>query len=165
MFLWRVKRHEESGDAYGAPILVVSTRSHSLIPRSRTAWVAGWSPRESPEHGWLSCRVGSVAEMSGDQASDDPAALAAAELAKAKERLLTEPPQYVVANHAMGLFEFGALHLTSTPPNLEAAVLAIDGMACLVEGLEGRLGPDEDTLQAALEQIRLAFVQVKASLG
>jgi len=103
--------------------------------------------------------------MSPEQAEDDPVAVAAAELAKTKERLLTEPPHFVVANHAMGLFEFGALHLTVSPPNLGAAVLAIDAMACLVEGLEGRLGPDEETLQAALEQIRLAFVQIKASLG
>ena len=90
---------------------------------------------------------------------------AAAELARAKERLLEEPADLIVANHAMGLFELGAIHLTATPPDLSAAVLAIDAMACLVEGLEGRLGPDEDTLRAALEQIRLAFVQVKASLG
>ena len=103
--------------------------------------------------------------MTADQAPDDPVALAADELARAKERLLTEPPHYVVANHAMGLFEFGAIHLTSITPDLDAAVLAIDAMACLVEGLEGRLGPDEDTLQAALEQIRLAFLQVKAGLG
>lgn len=127
--------------------------------------MAGWSPRASPEPAWLSCRVGSLAEMTGDQASEDTAALAAAELAQAKQRLLTEPPHYVIANHAMGLFEFGALHLTATPPNLEAAVLGIDAMACIVEGMEGRLGPDEETLRNALEQIRLAFVQVKASLG
>ncbi|MSW20809.1 MAG: hypothetical protein F2873_07915, partial [Actinobacteria bacterium] len=49
--------------------------------------------------------------MTADQAPDDPVALAADELARAKERLLTEPPHYVVANHAMGLFEFGAIHL------------------------------------------------------
>lgn len=118
-----------------------------------------------PEPACLSCRVGSVAEMTGDEAPDDLAAVAADELAKAKERLLTEPPHYVVANHVMGLFEFGALHLTAAPPNLPAAVLAIDAMACIVEGMEGRLGPDEETLRNALEQIRLAFVQVKAALG
>lgn len=112
-----------------------------------------------------------TAESTGSPVPDPAADLDAdheavqAELARAKERLLQEPADLIVANHAMGLFELGALHLTSTPPNLVDAVLAIDAMACLVEGLQGRLGPDEPTLQTALEQIRLAFVQVKASLG
>jgi hypothetical protein len=66
-----------------------------------------------------------------------------------------------VMNHAMGLYELGAIHLSAQPPRLGDAALAIDGFACLVEGLGERLGPDIATLRDALAQIRLAFVQIK----
>ena len=35
-------------------------------------------------------------------------------------------------------------------------------MACLVDGLGDRLGPDAATLRDALANIRLAFVQIKS---
>ena len=65
----------------------------------------------------------------------------------------------------MGLYELGAIHLSSEPPKLTEAALAIDAVACLVDGLGDRLGPEVDTLRDALSQIRLAFVQVKGSTG
>lgn len=140
------------------------------MQEQRSGWPGGASG--GPEPACLSCRLASVPEVTTESTgrpapdTDGPdQAAVEAELARAKERLLEQPADLIVANHAMGLFELGALHLTSSPPNLTDAVLAIDAMACLVEGLEGRLGPDEATLRTALEQIRLAFVQVKASLG
>ena len=69
----------------------------------------------------------------------------------------------VVANHAMGCYELAAIHLSSQPPKLAEAQLAIDAFAALLGVTEGRLGEDESTLQDALAQIRLAYVQVKAS--
>lgn len=103
--------------------------------------------------------------MSADQTADDAAAQVLDELAQARERLLAASPVAVVVNHAIGLYEFAALHLGSSPPDLASAVLAIDGFACLVEGLRGRLGENEPTLRDALANIRLAFVQIKASGG
>ena len=47
------------------------------------------------------------------------------------------------------------------PPRLNEAALAIDAVACLVEGLENRLGDEQSTLKMALDNIRLAFVQIK----
>jgi len=41
------------------------------------------------------------------------------------------------------------------------SALAIDAVACLVEGLEGRLGEEQATLKMALDNIRIAFVQIK----
>jgi hypothetical protein len=81
----------------------------------------------------------------------------------ARARLAEAPPEMVVANHVMGLYELGAIHLSSDPPNLPGASLAIDAVACLVEGLGDRLGDDVETLRVALTNIRLAFVQVKRS--
>ena len=50
------------------------------------------------------------------------------------------------------------------PPDREASALAIDALACLVEGLDDRLGDDASVLRDALANIRLAFVQVKGAL-
>jgi len=67
----------------------------------------------------------------------------------------------VIANHAFGLFELAALHLSLQPPQLEQAQLAIDALGTLVEGLVGRLGAAEPTLKDGLAQLRVAFVQIK----
>ena len=91
--------------------------------------------------------------------------IAAAERAldEARARLSDIPAEVVVVNHVMGLYELAAIHLSATPARLAEAALAIDAVACLVEGLGDRLGPEFDTLSAALGNIRLAFVQVKGA--
>jgi hypothetical protein len=88
---------------------------------------------------------------------------AEAALAEAKRRVAEAPAEMVVTNHVMGLYELAAIHLSSSPPNLPGAALAIDSVACLVEGLGDRLGPDVATLRDALSNIRLAFVQIKGA--
>ncbi len=91
--------------------------------------------------------------------------IAAAEraLEDARARLADVPAEVVVVNHVMGLYELAAIHLSASPARLAEAALAIDAVACLVEGLGDRLGPEFDTLSAALGNIRLAFVQVKGT--
>lgn len=91
------------------------------------------------------------------------AAAMQAEMDAVRAQLASVPAAQVVANHAMGLFELGAIHLSRRPPELGEAVLAIDAMATLVEGLGDRLGDAAPTLADALAQIRMAFVQVKSS--
>jgi len=86
-------------------------------------------------------------------------------LAETRQRLAQVPAEVVVVNHAMGLYELAAIHLSSQPANLLESALAIDAFACLVEGLGERLGPDVATLRDALNQIRLAFVQIKGALA
>ena len=88
----------------------------------------------------------------------------AQQLAEAREQIANTPAEVVVGNHAMGLYELGAIHLSQQPPNLEASRLAIDALGELVEGLEGRLGEHEATLNEALHQIRMAFVQVSRAM-
>ena len=83
----------------------------------------------------------------------------------ARRRLADVPVEAVVTNHVMGLYELAAIHLSSTPPNLPAASLAIDAVGTLVDGLGDRLGPDTPTLRDALANIRLAFVSVKSATG
>jgi hypothetical protein len=83
----------------------------------------------------------------------------ARELAEARARLLETDVGTVLANHALGIYELAAIHLTADEPKLVEAQLAIDGLAALVDGLAGRLGDSEATLKDALHQVRLAFVQ------
>lgn len=89
----------------------------------------------------------------------------AARLRELTEELVRTPAAVVVANHAMGLYELAALHLTQKPPNLAEARLAIDALGALVEGLGGRLGESEPALREFLARIRLAFVQATSTAG
>ncbi|MCL6091565.1 MAG: DUF1844 domain-containing protein [Actinobacteria bacterium] len=82
-----------------------------------------------------------------------------------REELLSAPAEIVVANHAMGLWELAALHLSSSPPQLPQAQLAIDALSALLEGLRGRLGEAEKNLDDGLTQIRMAFVQIAQAQG
>lgn len=135
-----------------------------------------WWPGGGLPH-FASIVLGRVAHVS-DETSDadldhlddiDPDtadALADAEQAmlQARAQLAEVPAEVIVTNHVMGLYELGAIHLSATPPDLVNAVLAIDAMACLVEGLGDRLGDDAPTMQDALANIRLAFVSIKSQL-
>ncbi|MGH9095650.1 MAG: DUF1844 domain-containing protein [Acidimicrobiales bacterium] len=80
-----------------------------------------------------------------------------------RDQLAQTPADVVVANHAFGLFELAAIHLSLQPPQLDEARLAIDALAALVEGLAGRLGEAEAQLTDGLSQLRLAFVQVRGA--
>ena len=83
------------------------------------------------------------------------------ELAESRERLKAVPAAVVVANHAMGLYELAALHLSNQPPNFTEAAVAIDALTALMDGMQGRLAETEPTLREALSQIQMAFVQLK----
>jgi hypothetical protein len=90
---------------------------------------------------------------------------AAAQLAELRHQLLATPVEVVVANHAYGLFELAAIHLSERPPQMAQAKLAIDALGALVEGLAGRLGEPEASLVDALSRLRLAFVQLQGEAG
>lgn len=83
-----------------------------------------------------------------------------AELAEARDRLAETPVDVVVANHVMGLYELAAIHLNKQPPGLDDARTAIDAMGAVLEALKGRLGEPEQPLNEALNQLRLAYVQL-----
>lgn len=89
--------------------------------------------------------------------------VAAAEAAidEARRRVAEAPAEVVVVNHVMGLYELAAIHLSAPRPDLGSAALAIDAVACLVEGLGDRLGAESATMRDALANIRLAFVEIK----
>ena len=84
----------------------------------------------------------------------------AAQLDELRSQLVNTPAEVVVANHAYGLFELAAIHLSQQPPNLDQARLAVDALGAVVGGLVGRLGEAEPSLNDALAQIRLTYVQI-----
>ncbi len=109
-----------------------------------------------------------TAEAVGPELTAEQAAQAEAmahELSEARARLLETEASTVLTNHALGIYELAAIHLTADEPNLEEAKLAIDAMAALVDGLAGRLGDGETTLKDALHQARMAFVQISQGVS
>ena len=110
---------------------------------------------------------GPEALAADDLSPDDRAQLEAmqAEMAEVRQQLLDAPASVVVANHAMGIYELAAIHLTAEQPKLADASLAIDALAALVEGLGERLGDAEPTLREALGQLRAAYLEVRGRTG
>jgi hypothetical protein len=115
---------------------------------------AGAGPTPVPDTG----------ESLGDTLGSEEEVQLAADLDELRRQLVATPAEVVVANHAYGLFELAAIHLSQRPPDLDQARLAVDAMGAVVEALAGRLGEAEDALVAALAQIRLAYVQITGSV-
>jgi hypothetical protein len=86
----------------------------------------------------------------------------AAEREALERELAAAPAEDIVANHCFGLFQLAALYLTQRPPALAKAKLAIDALGAVVDTLSGRLGESAPTLEGALAQVRLAFVELSA---
>ncbi len=115
---------------------------HPVEPEGRQA------PPASPP------RSGPVEPAEADEAR------AEAEVEALRQRLAETPAETVVANHCYGLFELGAIYLSSNPPLLPQARLAIDAFGYLVDGLGDRLGDALTPLRDALAQLRLGYVQL-----
>jgi hypothetical protein len=94
-----------------------------------------------------------------DSAPSQAEAQAAVDAMRAQ--LANTPAEVVVANHCYGLFELAAIYLSQPTPMLFEARLAIDGLGYLLDGLKGRLGEAEPSLQESLSQLRLAYVQLE----
>lgn len=117
------------------------------VPVDRNREGAGTPPPEQPAPG----------PGPGGAASEEELAAQAAEL---QRFLLEAPAEEIVAQHAMGLYELAVIHLSQPEPRLGDARLAIDALAALVDGLEGRLGEVGRQLRQALPQLQMAYVQI-----
>lgn len=135
------------------------------------AGTSAQDPAGSAEVGGVEMDEAALAEALGipslDELSDEERAQleqAVVQMAEQERQLATTPPEVVIANHVMGLYELAAIHLRQNPPNLDEASLAIDAMGAMVDGLQGRLGENEPTLRSAREQLQQAFVGVSSAL-
>ncbi len=87
------------------------------------------------------------------------------QMAEAQRRLAAADAADVVANHAMGLYEFAAIKLGTDPPQLGEARTAIDALGGLMDAAGGRLGEHGRSLNEALDQIRLVWVRLQETEG
>ena len=74
--------------------------------------------------------------------------------------LASVPAAVVVANHVVGLFQLGAIHLNEDPPHLEDGRLAIDAVKGILDAVGDRLGDDGEALRTGLTQLQLAYVEL-----
>lgn len=133
-----------------------------------TLWTPGGEHQPEPGPRGGDSYPGASGGFDPEQLTDEERAQLeemAGQMAEVRQQLLSVPASTVVANHAMGLYELAAIHLSNQPPNLAEGRVAIDAMAGIVESLEGRLGENEGVLRDALAQLRLAFVQLQAAAG
>lgn len=134
------------------------------VPRDQPAQQPDPAPESAPaspaemndEQLAAALGIPSLDELSDEERSQLEAAVA--QMAETERQMATTPPEVVIANHAMGLYELAAIHLRQSPPNLNEASLAIDALSALVDSLEGRLGENEPTLREARMQLQQAFV-------
>lgn len=87
------------------------------------------------------------------------------EMAEAQQRLAAAAAADVIANHAMGLYEFAAIKLGTEPPQVADARAAIDALGGMLGAAGDRLGDHGPALADALDQIRLAWVQINDAGG
>ena len=127
-----------------------------------TLWTPGGEHAPEPEPAHEGIDPG-LADLSPEERARLDAMRA--EMAEVREQLLAAPAAVVVANHAMGIYELAAIHLTAAEPVLAEASMAIDALAALLEGLRGRLGEAEPTLIDALAQLRAAYLEVRSRSG
>lgn len=80
-------------------------------------------------------------------------------MADMQEQLLRTPAVAVIVNHCIALYELAALHLDQESPDLDAARLAIDALAGIVDRLGERLGEHERPLRDALAALQLGYVE------
>jgi hypothetical protein len=127
-----------------------------------TIWTPGgeYVPREEPP------KQPTAPPAGGGQGREPTEEEVMAALAEARQVLHTPVIEHI-GGHVMALFELAALHLEreaatggEEKPDLGEASLAIDAMAALVEGLGERLEPYYGQLKNALDQLRMAFVQL-----
>jgi hypothetical protein len=84
------------------------------------------------------------------------------EMAQVQQQIAGTPAGQLVANHAMGLYELAAIKLSTEPPLFVEAQLAIDAMAALLDAVGPRLGDDQAPLRQGLDQLQMAYVELKS---
>ena len=83
------------------------------------------------------------------------------EMAQVQQQIAATPAAQLVANHAMGFYELAAIKLSQDPPLFAEAQLAIDALSAVLDSVGARLGDDLAPLRQGLQQLQMAFVQLK----
>lgn len=116
-------------------------------------------PAPEPEPAVPASLQEELAKLDPEQRAEAEAMLA--EMARVQEELAGAPAADVIANHLMGFYELAAIHLNQDPPHFAEAAVAIDALRAVLENLGNRLDRNVAPLTQALQQIQMAFVQLK----
>jgi glutathione S-transferase len=139
------------------------------VPVNRGGGDQGGAPSSSPTDEVPAGDAGASGMVGGpdlDSLSPEERAQAEAmveQMAEVQRQILSAPASQFVTNHVVGFYELAAIHLGQTDPDLDAARLAIDAMAAVLDAVEDRLGDDGRALRDALSQLQVVFVQVRAA--
>jgi len=99
-------------------------------------------------------------DAGGDDLTPEGRARLEAEAAAMTAELAAAPAAVVIANHVVGLFQLGAIHLNEDPPHLDDGRLAIDAVKGILDAVGDRLGDDGEALRTGLTQLQLAYVEL-----
>ncbi|MDE3065018.1 MAG: hypothetical protein KGJ36_05035 [Acidobacteriota bacterium] len=75
------------------------------------------------------------------------------------EFLRATPVETLLGSHIFHLIQLAAVHLASTPPNLDAARLAIDVTRAMIDAGDERLGEHVSLYRNALAEVQQLFVR------
>lgn len=84
-----------------------------------------------------------------------------AEMAEVQAQIAAAPASQIIGNHLVGFYELAAIHLQQDPPDFRSAQLAIDALAAVLDTLGNRLGEVLEPMSQALNQLQMAFVQLR----
>jgi len=76
--------------------------------------------------------------------------------------LRSTPVETVLGNHFFVLLQLAAVHLASTPPDLQAAQLVIDTVAAMLQAGGERLGEHVALYRNALAEVQQVYVRAAA---
>lgn len=79
------------------------------------------------------------------------------------ESLRAAPVADVVGGHLFHLIQLAAVHLSATPPQLDAARLTIDVVAAMIQAGGERLGEHVGLYRSALAEVQQVYVRAAAS--
>jgi len=118
-------------------------------------------PEPDPTAGGASGFTGgpSLVDLSPEERAEAEAMIA--QMADVQRQIAATPAAQLVANHLMGLYELAAIKLSAEPPAFNEAQLAIDSLAAVLDAVGPRLGDDRTPLTEALNQLKMAFVELK----
>lgn len=68
----------------------------------------------------------------------------------------------LLANHFFVLAQWSAVHLASSPPDLEGSRLVIDAMSAVLDSAGSRLGENLSLYRGALAEIQQVYVRASA---
>ena len=77
--------------------------------------------------------------------------------------LRAAPVETVLGNHLFVLLQLAAVHLASTPANLDAAQLVIDTIGAMIQAGGERLGEHVELYRNALAEVQQVYVRAAAS--